>query len=271
MSFVNNQGIRIHYQVEGAGPPLVLYHGLTENGDLWRLYGYVELLGRDYQVILMDARGHGQSDKPHDPAQQGYELMAADVVAVLDDLSVAQAHYWGYSLGGRVGYSLARLAPQRFRSFVIGGCPPSARRSDPSAESAGFYETMLAALAGGMEPYVARLERRQGPLPPHRRERLLHTDVQALIAAVAAQRDSPVVEDVPETMTMPTLLYAGDADFTYPGVQAGAPRFPNSRFVALPGLNHETAHERSDLALPPVMAFLAEVENATSPAYAQSR
>jgi len=68
MPYADNQGIRIHYQVEGKGPPLMLQHGFTSNLKSWRQFGYVDALKHHYQLILLDARGHGASDKPHDPA-----------------------------------------------------------------------------------------------------------------------------------------------------------------------------------------------------------
>jgi pimeloyl-ACP methyl ester carboxylesterase len=66
MPYVGNQGIRIHYKVEGQGPPLVLQHGSTSSLQAWYQNGYVEPLKPHYQPILVDARGHGASDKPHD-------------------------------------------------------------------------------------------------------------------------------------------------------------------------------------------------------------
>lgn len=65
MPYVNNEGVRIYYEVEGQGPPLVLIAGLTGNLKTWRLYGYVKELKGDYRLILLDPRGHGDSDKPH--------------------------------------------------------------------------------------------------------------------------------------------------------------------------------------------------------------
>jgi pimeloyl-ACP methyl ester carboxylesterase len=81
MPYVNNQGVRIHYEVEGQGPPLVLLPGFTRDLKTWRLYGYVTALKGDYQLILLDARGHGDSEKPHDPQAYNLELMTSDVEA----------------------------------------------------------------------------------------------------------------------------------------------------------------------------------------------
>ena len=65
--FVENDGLQIHYEVEGQGPPLILLHWWTGSLEDWRLFGYVDALKDTYRLILIDARGHGQSDKPHDP------------------------------------------------------------------------------------------------------------------------------------------------------------------------------------------------------------
>ena len=92
MPYVNNQGVRIHYQVQGSGPPLIVHHGILVGLDDWYEFGYVEGLEDDYQLVLIDARGHGASDKPHDPQMYSMALRVADVVAVLDDLGIDTAH-----------------------------------------------------------------------------------------------------------------------------------------------------------------------------------
>ena len=83
------------------------------SGADWRDLGYVDALKHDYKLILIDARGAGASDKPHDAAAYDPALRASDVVAVLDDLGIRHAHYFGYSLGGWVGFLLAKYAPDR--------------------------------------------------------------------------------------------------------------------------------------------------------------
>ena len=74
MPFADNNGTRIHYHVEGEGTPLLLQHGFTSSIKNWYTNGYVEPLKQDYKLILVDARGHGESDKPHDPAQYDLKL-----------------------------------------------------------------------------------------------------------------------------------------------------------------------------------------------------
>lgn len=111
MPFTNNKGVRIYYNTFGGGPPIVLHHGTSGSGaDLIEL-GYVDAFKADHQIILLDARGHGDSDKSHDPAAYDLSLRASDVVAVLDALGIAEADYFGYSMGGWIGFGVAKYAP----------------------------------------------------------------------------------------------------------------------------------------------------------------
>src|SRR4029077_11002277 len=94
--------------------------------------GFVAALKPKYRLVLIDARGHGQSDKPHDPASFTPENFASDIVSVLDDLGIKTAAYWGYSMGGWVGYTLARHALDRVACFVIGGASASTAKAFPT-------------------------------------------------------------------------------------------------------------------------------------------
>src|SRR6266567_2587371 len=95
MPYVRSQGLRIHYHVEGDGPPLVCQHGFGDSLESWYELGYVDALKDEYRLVLIDARGHGASDKPHEPEAYSFQNVTADVVAVLDALTIANAHYFG--------------------------------------------------------------------------------------------------------------------------------------------------------------------------------
>ena len=74
MPKVKNGDINIYYEVEGEGPPLVMLHGFAGSLEHWRDFGYVDELKKDYKVVLIDNRGHGKSDKPHDPAMYNINI-----------------------------------------------------------------------------------------------------------------------------------------------------------------------------------------------------
>lgn len=86
MNRVNHNGIYIHYQVTGKGPPLVLHHGFSDDLRSWYEYGYVAALAPHYRLILIDSRGHGRSDKPHTATTYTQRARSYDVLAVLDAL-----------------------------------------------------------------------------------------------------------------------------------------------------------------------------------------
>jgi pimeloyl-ACP methyl ester carboxylesterase len=250
MPYAHHQGLRIHYQVDGEGPPLVLQHGFTSSLKSWYLNGYVEALRHDYQLILVDARGHGASDKPLDPAAYDLSLRAGDVVAVLDALHLHTAAFWGYSMGGRIGFGLAKYAPDRLTALIIGGMHPYDRRLPVSSRPDGADpDTFVAAL-------FERLGINPATLPPERREELFANDFQAL---AALQRDEPSVEEILPTMTMPCLLYASEADPYYAGAYQAAQVIPHATFVALQGLDHAAAFREAGRVLPHVTRFLQTV------------
>jgi pimeloyl-ACP methyl ester carboxylesterase len=117
MPFAVRKGVRIHYEVEGTGPAVVLHLG---GGSLvaWRLAGYVRDLRPDYRLILLDRRGQGESDKPHGLAAHRIEEFRDDVLAVMDAAQAPRAAFWGYSDGAKVGYELADAYPGRVVGLI---------------------------------------------------------------------------------------------------------------------------------------------------------
>ncbi len=119
--FATSRGIRIHYSVEGAGPLVVLLHGLLSDGSSWKHWGFVDALADGYQVACIDSLGHGLSDKPADARLYGLDVRSSDVIAVLDHLGAERAHVLGYSMGGWLAVGVAKHHPNRLSSLIIGG------------------------------------------------------------------------------------------------------------------------------------------------------
>jgi pimeloyl-ACP methyl ester carboxylesterase len=252
MPRVVNKGISIHYRVEGDGPPLVLGHGITDSSNVFYERGYVAALKPKYRLVLIDARGHGQSDKPHDPLSYASEKVASDIVAVLDDLGMKTAAHWGYSLGGRYGFALARHALDRVACFVIGGAPATNASAYPAEP--GKEGPLITAFRAGPDE-VIKVWGEEWMIPPLR-ERLLANDMAALIAC--QQRPQEGFSDVLGTIAVPTLVYAGSADPVHDPARQSASEIPGAQFVSLSGLTHPAALCRSDLVLPHVEPFLAK-------------
>lgn len=248
MPYASNQGVRIYYEVEGSGPPLVLQHGSACSSAEWREMGYCDVLRRDYQLVLIDARGHGASEKPHEPAAYALPLRVADVTAVLDALTIRHAHYFGYSMGGWIGFGLAKYAPERVRTLILGGAHPYA---EPLQARHMVRNQDLGA-------FIAASEQSLGyHMTPALRARLLATDLHALRAQTQAR---PSIADVLPTMTMPCLLFAGEIEPRLPYVQMCRQLIANATSFVVPECDHFGAWARSDLVLPHVTAFLAQYQ-----------
>jgi len=266
MPYATNQGVRIHYEVEGQGPPLVLMTGSLGTLEDWRDSGYAQVLSQDYRLILIDPRGRGGSDKPHEVDAYDSKLMVDDLVAILDDLNITKAHYFGYSMGAGIGFSIPIYAPERFYSLILGGFtyPIIGNEIRDAALVIALQEGLEQAIETApdrpMEVFVAGLERTVGPYPPVRRARMLALDARALSASVRSNRFTvwPKAEEVLPNITIPCLIFAGEADASCVGARECASRMPNATFFSLPGLRHFEAAFRSDLVLPHIKKFLAE-------------
>ncbi len=176
MPRVVNDGVAIHYRVEGSGHPRVLQHGFTNSSESWYELGYVEALKSKYRLIIPDTRGHGQSDKPHELQAYTRANFAVDIAAVLDDAGVRKTLYWGYSQGGAIGFAVAQFAPQRLAGLVIGraAAAGSAFPTEPGKE-----DPLLTVLRRGLGELVKLMGEW---VTPAREERFLANDAAALIA-----------------------------------------------------------------------------------------
>jgi pimeloyl-ACP methyl ester carboxylesterase len=104
-------GISLHYIRMGNGPPVVLLHGGLANADYWG--NQIKALTPHHTVIAVDSRGHGRSTRDNRP--YGYDLMADDVVALLDTLHIQAADIVGWSDGAIIGLDLAIRHPARIK------------------------------------------------------------------------------------------------------------------------------------------------------------
>jgi pimeloyl-ACP methyl ester carboxylesterase len=223
MPFANNQGVRIHYETIGSGGhALVLHHATFGSGADFADLGYVDTLKDDRQLIVLDARGHGESDKPHDPTAYELALRTLDVLTVLDDLSIHRSDYFGYSLGGWIGYGLAKRAPNRFNSFILGG-------AHPYAENMRYFRNLMPRDPSKFAAVMDQLF--GGRLPPEMLSRFLANDPDALQALT---QDREPNADVLPPMTMPCLLFVGELDPRLAKVTECASELPNATLFTLP-------------------------------------
>ncbi|MCU1442848.1 MAG: Pimeloyl-ACP methyl ester carboxylesterase [Cryobacterium sp.] len=216
-------GMRIAYDHTPGERPVLLVHGFASTAEVtWHTTGWVRALTEAGRAsITPDLRGHGRSDKPHRGTDYLPRQLAADLVAVLDQLELEQVDVIGYSMGSRIAAALTQLAPERMRRLVVGGAGPlelfatwdidEVRRfvvGDKTHSDPTIAAVLGAALAAG-------------------------ADAEALIACVQGVAGARL--DV--APGIPALYVAGSADRIPDGVEDIA-REHGAVYLELPGRTH---------------------------------
>ncbi|WP_027801854.1 alpha/beta fold hydrolase [Paraburkholderia dilworthii] len=117
--WIEHEGARIWYASHGSGAPVILLHGGLGHSGNWG-YQVPALLDAGHRVVVIDSRGHGRSTRDERP--YNYELMASDVLAVMDALALERAAIVGWSDGACVAMVLGIVAPQRVAGVFFFGC-----------------------------------------------------------------------------------------------------------------------------------------------------
>lgn len=242
MAYIDNQGMRIHYTVMGAGTPLVLQHGFFGSIEDWREYGYTSALDDRYTLILIDARGHGHSGQSHDPLHYSLRAAADDVIAILDKLEIDQCHFLGFSMGARIGLLLAGDECQRLKSLIVLDEHPF-----PVAD-----RTSLIDAARTIRDWVPGMP---GVTAVHR-ERLMQNDPEALAAAAAicfGEVDTKSLAHI----NIPCLIMAAQNAPDFDLKKRSSEAIRNSEFVRLEGFDHVDMLLRGKDLIPHIVDFLS--------------
>jgi pimeloyl-ACP methyl ester carboxylesterase len=218
---------RLHYELNGpdGGAPIVLVHGFASDYQLnWVGTRWQETLtGAGYRVIGLDCRGHGSSEKPHDPAAYALDVMAADVRRLLDHLDIEVADYLGYSMGAQIGVKAMLDYPRRLRQTVLGGV----------GWGGGFHaaEEIARALRGApTNSAVAKTFYDFAKARPS-------NDLEALAACILGPQPEPDPARL-GAITIPVLVVVGEQDDIVADVDRLIESIPTARLVTVAGRNH---------------------------------
>ncbi len=247
MQSFDSDGVRIAYLDEGDGPPVLLIHGFASNSDVnWVGPGWVETLTKaGYRAIVLDNRGHGESEKLYDQAAYGAPLMAEDARRLLDHLGIEKAHVVGYSMGARIGAFLTARHPERVASLVLSGMGINLVRG-----------------VGGAGPIAAALEAESVDEVTNDAARSFRifadqtgSDRRALAACIRASRE-PVTADSLSATGVVILIAVGTEDVVAGSARELAELLPGAQVLDIPNRDHMRAvgdpvHKKG------VLAFLA--------------
>ncbi|MBP2216916.1 alpha/beta fold hydrolase [Arthrobacter sp. CAN_C5] len=254
-------GTRVSYQEIGTGPTIILVHGTGLSRAMWRGLGYTKVLKQQFHVVSLDLRGHGHSDKPHDESAYRMDLLVGDVLAVLDVVGVRSAHYFGYSAGARLGFSLIASNSQRIDSFTsAGGTYRALTGQLDSIFYPGYAQDLM---QGGMSEFLQRWGEAEGlAIDPQTTAAFMANDPVALRAFLRkGENDSGLTEVQLQAVEVPTLLFAGSEDpMRYEDSQRAAQLMPNARFEALAGRSHGKTLMPAPPLLDEFKTFVASIE-----------
>jgi pimeloyl-ACP methyl ester carboxylesterase len=233
MTTLSVNGADIFYSDQGQGDGVVLVHGFAASTqENWIKAGWVQMLTRaNRRVVSVDLRGHGQSSKPHDPTQYSIALMAKDVLAVVEHLSIKKPDLIGFSLGARVVFDLLIQRGDRFllgiacgvgellinpkeeRNPEIGAKAMEAASSDQVSDDMAKRFRLFAEAQGQDLKALAAVSRGLGSTPPWTAERL-----------------SQIKNEM--------LIIAGTGDDLAGAPEGLARVFPNAKAKRIPGCGH---------------------------------
>ncbi|WP_344066889.1 alpha/beta fold hydrolase [Microbacterium pumilum] len=217
---------------EDAAPTVLCVHGFASScRDNWVSTGWVrDLLRAGFRVLGVDQRGHGASDKPHDPRDYTMTALVGDLLTVLDTHMLDRVLYAGYSLGGRVGWQLLVDAPDRVTRGILGGIPDGRPLARLEVEQARAYAVSGMAIADRVtQTYVTLAERVPG------------NDLLVLIALAEGMRLGDSDPDPARPPQQPVLFATGSEDAILERSKHLAAVTPAGEFAEIPGRHHFNA------------------------------
>lgn len=230
MPELDRDGVRIHYEDNGEGPPVLLTHGYSATCRMWD--GQLEALRNRYRVVTWDMRGHGESDYPEREDAYSEKATVDDMAAILRACSIDRAVIGGLSLGGYMSLAFNLAHPEMVRALMLFDTGPgfkkdeareawneTARRRAERLERAG-----LAALGTSDEVRISR-----------------HRSADGLAGAargMLTQADSRVIESL-ERISVPTLVLVGSEDKPFlAATEYMARKIPNATRVVIENAGH---------------------------------
>jgi len=253
MPMLDRDGVKIHYEVAGEGPALILTHGYSSTGEMWA--GQIAPLKDHFKVITWDMRGHGRSDYPDDPAAYSEAATVEDMAALLDAVEAPDAIVGGLSLGGYMSLAFHATHPERTRALLIIDTGPGYKNDE--------------AREGWNANAIRRAERYEADGLPDLAKasaevRLArHRDATGLARAargMLTQRNARVIESLP-AIKVPAIVIVGANDTPFLAASDYmAAKIPGAKKAVIPDAGHsanidQPAHFNSAL-----LEFLKEAD-----------
>jgi pimeloyl-ACP methyl ester carboxylesterase len=257
MPKIDRDGVHIHYEIHGDGPPLILTHGYSSTSAMWQ--GQIAALSKHHKLILWDMRGHGQSDYPADSKAYSEALTVGDIAALLDTAGATKAIVGGLSLGGYMSLGFYRAHPERVSALLIIDTGPGFKKDDPrEVWNKRALDTADRFDRDGLE--VLKSASRE-------RSTVSHRDAKGLALAargMLTQRDASVIETLP-AIKVPSLVVVGADDTPFLAASDYmAAKIPGAQKVVIPAAGHAVNIDQPQAFIDAVLPFLDSLPRGAS-------
>ena len=261
--FFRTNGIRLAYDDQGTGVPLLFLHAFPLNRSMWA--SQLAALSQTFRTIALDMRGHGESDAPL--WNFSLEQYADDVCALLDHLAIPQTVLVGLSMGGYISLAFARKHGNRLKALILADTRAQADSADSRTGRFHLAQTAFGQGAGAVAEIM--LPKLLGPSSLQTKQELVEyvrntikaASVSGIVTDLMAMADRP--DSVPQlrTITAPTLIVIGQEDNTTPlaDAQLMAEQIPGARLAVIPVAGHLSNLEQPDVFNDVVSRFVGEL------------
>lgn len=271
MPFADADGVQLHYESAGQGPPIIFVHEFAGDALSWE--AQIRFFSRRHQCIAFNARGYPPSDVPTDALAYSQAIAAADIAAVLDHAGLESSYIVGLSMGAFAALHLTIEQPHRVSGVVLAGVGYGALVADRDQFQGEVEETAARFEAQGMPavaaayaatPFRDALRRKDPRGFAEFTERLAgHSTVGSVNTLRGVQKDRPAFRTLADQLVaiqVPTLVVAGDED--EPSLEASLylrRTIPTAALAVLPRTGHAINLEEPDLFNAAVADFIATV------------
>ena len=249
MPKLDRDGVKIHYDVAGSGPALILTHGYSSTGEMWA--GQIAPLSKHFTVITWDMRGHGKSDYPADQAAYSEAATVADMAALLDAVDAKTAIVGGLSLGGYMSLAFNLAHPRRVKALLIIDTGPGYRKDEPRE---GWNQNALRTAERYETEGLPNLSRASAEVRLAR-----HRDASGLAHAargMLTQRDARVIESLPGVQVPAVVIVGADDTPFLAASDYMAAKIPGARKVVIENAGHSANIDQPATFNAALMSFL---------------
>lgn len=254
--------VTLHYSEAGQGTPVIMLHGFPLNGAIW--HDQQQRLSERFRVITPDLRGHGRSPAP--AGAYTMDLLARDVLALLDALRISRAVIMGHSMGGYVALAAWTLVPERFLAMGLIASQAGADTDEARQGRMRLAESVAAqgsqVVAEAMLPKLFALDRPPPtPVAERVRQMILNTAEAGIIGSLQGMAARPDRVPLVPTINVPLLVLAGRQDqiITLAKTQAMAAAAPSATLTIVEHAGHMPMLEQSETTTASLEHFLTAI------------